>query len=59
MKILLHICCGPCTTFPLLASFCMNVMHKEGDFYNPNIHFLFTRLSSGAYQNARLTETPP
>ena len=37
MKILLHICCGPCTTFPLVE-----LRHErhaiEGYFYNPNIH---------------------
>ncbi len=37
MKILLHICCGPCTIIPL------QVLRQEGDevcglFYNPNIH---------------------
>ena len=37
MKILLHICCGPCIIFPL------KVLREEGHeikglFYNPNIH---------------------
>jgi predicted adenine nucleotide alpha hydrolase (AANH) superfamily ATPase len=37
MKILLHLCCGPCTTYPL------TVLREEGHeafgfFYNPNIH---------------------
>lgn len=37
MKILLHVCCGPCTIYPL------NVLraqgHKvQGYFFNPNIH---------------------
>lgn len=37
MKILLHICCGPCTIYPL------DVLRREGMavsglFYNPNIH---------------------
>lgn len=37
MKLLLHICCGPCTIYPL------SVLRKEGHdirgfFYNPNIH---------------------
>ncbi len=37
MKILLHICCGPCAIYPV------NVLQEEdiefqGFFYNPNIH---------------------
>ena len=37
MKILLHLCCGPCTIYPL------RVLREEGAevhgfFYNPNIH---------------------
>lgn len=37
MNILLHICCGPCTAYPL------RVLREEGHqvqgyFYNPNIH---------------------
>jgi predicted adenine nucleotide alpha hydrolase (AANH) superfamily ATPase len=37
MKVLLHICCGPCTIYPL------KVLRGEGHevtgfFYNPNIH---------------------
>ncbi|MDR3631952.1 MAG: epoxyqueuosine reductase QueH [Desulfocapsaceae bacterium] len=37
MKLLLHVCCGPCTIFPL------SVIRQEGIkvsgyFYNPNIH---------------------
>ncbi len=37
MKILLHVCCGPCTVYPL------QVLRAEsfevtGYFYNPNIH---------------------
>jgi hypothetical protein len=37
MKILLHICCGPCATYPLevLKSEGIKV---QGYFYNPNIH---------------------
>ena len=37
MKLLLHICCGPCTTYPLplLRESGMEVV---GYFYNPNIH---------------------
>ena len=37
MKILLHICCGPCAIYPV------NILREEGFdilglFYNPNIH---------------------
>lgn len=36
MKVLLHMCCGPCAVFPAA------VLHKDHDvtglFYNPNIH---------------------
>lgn len=37
MKLLMHICCGPCTTYPL------SVIREEGIepvgvFFNPNIH---------------------
>jgi len=37
MSVLLHICCGPCTTYPLevLKGEGMKV---HGFFYNPNIH---------------------
>ncbi len=37
MKLLLHVCCGPCAVYPLEI-----LRHKEidvvGFFYNPNIH---------------------
>lgn len=37
MKILLHICCGPCTIYPL--QFLKSIGHDvAGFFYNPNIH---------------------
>lgn len=37
MKILLHLCCGPCATFPV--KFLRENNHKvEGYFYNQNIH---------------------
>ena len=37
MKILLHICCAPCTIYPLNALRATG--HRvHGFFYNPNIH---------------------
>jgi len=37
MRILLHVCCGPCATHPFLAL--QDEGHRvEGYFYNPNIH---------------------
>ena len=37
MKILLHVCCGPCTVYPL--EFLRTQGHEvKGYFYNPNIH---------------------
>lgn len=37
MKILLHICCGPCAVYPVEAL--RGAGHRvEGFFYNPNIH---------------------
>lgn len=37
MKILLHLCCGPCTAYPL-ATLRSQGLKTEGFFYNPNIH---------------------
>lgn len=37
MKILLHVCCGPCTIYPLKV-LRDNEHTVEGFFYNPNIH---------------------
>jgi predicted adenine nucleotide alpha hydrolase (AANH) superfamily ATPase len=37
MNILLHVCCGPCTVYPL--EFLRDQRHTvSGYFYNPNIH---------------------
>jgi hypothetical protein len=37
MKLLLHICCGPCATYP--ATKLLEAGHEvKGYFYNPNIH---------------------
>lgn len=37
MKLLLHICCGPCTVYPLTILRDLD-MDVTGHFYNPNIH---------------------
>ena len=37
MKILLHLCCGPCTVYPL-SSLREQGYRVEGFFFNPNIH---------------------
>jgi len=37
MKILLHVCCGPCTVYPL-ESLRQQGHEVTGYFYNPNIH---------------------
>ncbi len=37
MKLLLHICCGPCTTYPLPVLRDAGI-EVQGYFYNPNIH---------------------
>lgn len=37
MKLLLHVCCAPCTTFTLRKLREMNI-DVSGYFYNPNIH---------------------
>lgn len=37
MKILLHVCCGPCTAYPL-KTLRENGYEVNGYFFNPNIH---------------------
>jgi predicted adenine nucleotide alpha hydrolase (AANH) superfamily ATPase len=37
MKVFLHVCCGPCTIFPL-AELRKNGAEVTGHFFNPNIH---------------------
>lgn len=37
MKLLLHMCCGPCSTYPVSILQEENI-EFEGFFYNPNIH---------------------
>lgn len=37
MKLLLHVCCGPCTLYPL-SVIRQSGFDVQGYFYNPNIH---------------------
>ena len=37
MKILLHICCAPCTVYPV-ENLSASGNQVRGFFYNPNIH---------------------
>ena len=37
MKLLLHMCCGPCAVYPVSVIKDKNI-EFEGYFYNPNIH---------------------
>jgi len=59
MRILLHICCGPCTTFPL-TELRAEGHSIEGYFFNPNIHpFLeFSRRLQALEQFALRTALP-
>ena len=38
MKVLLHMCCGPCSVYPLHVLKEDEGLEVEGLFYNPNIH---------------------
>lgn len=37
MKVFLHVCCGPCTIYPL-SVLRYNGLEVTGHFFNPNIH---------------------
>ena len=59
MKILLHICCGPCAVYPVEVL--RRAGHQvEGFFYNPNIHPYqeFQRRVATLEDYARLAELP-
>lgn len=51
MKLLLHVCCGPCATYPLIVLSDEGIQ-VEGLFYNPNIHPL--EEYNKRYENAKL-----
>lgn len=54
MKLLMHICCGPCASYPL--PFLMEEGHQvKGFFFNPNIHPFkeYERRREGANQLVR------
>jgi predicted adenine nucleotide alpha hydrolase (AANH) superfamily ATPase len=59
MRVLLHVCCGPCAIYPL------TVLHEEGasvtgHFFNPNIHPFkeFQRRLSTLQDFAKETQLP-
>ena len=56
-RVLLHVCCGPCTTYPLRA-LRDEGYEVDGLFYNPNIHPYreFKRRSKTMAQYAQLAE---
>ena len=59
MRILLHVCCGPCALYPL--SRLVQAGHEvEGLFHNPNIHPFqeFRRRLDAAREVGRLTGCP-
>ncbi|MBI2353439.1 MAG: epoxyqueuosine reductase QueH [Deltaproteobacteria bacterium] len=59
MKILLHICCGPCALYPLRTL--RNTGHAvTGFFYNPNIHPYqeYARRLAAAREMAELEALP-
>jgi predicted adenine nucleotide alpha hydrolase (AANH) superfamily ATPase len=58
-RILLHICCGPCATYPL-ARLREEEFHVTGFWYNPNVHPWqeHERRREGAEQVARAAGLP-
>jgi predicted adenine nucleotide alpha hydrolase (AANH) superfamily ATPase len=57
MKILLHMCCGPCAS--AIIDFLQNEGHEVyGYFYNPNIHPLveYRKRKESAYKIAKIKE---
>ena len=59
MRVLLHICCGPCAIMPIREL--QNAGHNvAGWFYNPNIHPLaeYLRRRNGAAQVANIHSIP-
>lgn len=59
MKLLLHMCCGPCSVYPVTA-LQQEAVQLEGLFYNPNIHPReeFTRRKENLLVLAQTKEIP-
>jgi hypothetical protein len=59
VKILLHVCCGPCTAYPLKV-LRQEGLEAEGFFFNPNIHPFreFTRRLGALEELSRVLDFP-
>jgi hypothetical protein len=59
MKVLLHICCGPCAVYPV-QDLCEKGYSIKGYYYNPNIHPFqeYARRREGAEEMARRLKAP-
>ncbi len=59
MKLLLHMCCGPCSTFPIQELLKEN-FEIQGFFYNPNIHPIeeHVRRKENVEKLSRITNIP-
>lgn len=60
MRVLMHICCGPCSIFPLQSLREQGYNDITGYFYNPNIHPYkeFTRRLDTLKEFAALRDLP-
>ncbi|PYG88846.1 hypothetical protein LY28_01207 [Ruminiclostridium sufflavum DSM 19573] len=59
MKLLLHMCCGPCSTYPV-QELLKEKFAIEGYYYNPNIHPIeeHTRRKENVEKLSCLTDIP-
>lgn len=59
MKLLLHMCCGPCSTYPV-QELKKEGFEIQGLFYNPNIHPIeeHTRRKENVEKFSALTDIP-